>query len=154
MQAISLDLRQRILDACDAGEETRQETADRFAVSLGLVKKLLAQRKARGHIQPLPRPGRTPKITPALRQRLAELVAEQPDRTLAELRAALGVECTLGAIHYNLAKLGLTYKKRPSGPPSRTARTSRKSARTGRWTCPPSTRGASFSSMNPARKRT
>jgi transposase len=60
MKAFSIDLRQRILDAYDAGEGTRQEIADRYSVSLAMVKKLLVQRKATGSIEPIPKPGRPP----------------------------------------------------------------------------------------------
>jgi hypothetical protein len=35
--------------------------------------------------------------------------------TLAELREALGLKCTLPAIHYVLVDMGLTYKKRFCG---------------------------------------
>ena len=44
---ISLDLRERIVAACDAKEGTREEVAKRFKVSLGMVEKLLAQGGAR-----------------------------------------------------------------------------------------------------------
>jgi transposase len=52
------------------------------------------------------------------------LLAKKPDLTLAELRQAMRLDCTLPAIHYVLAKLGLTYKKRHSAPASRTVPTS------------------------------
>ena len=45
MKAISMDLRKRIVEAYDSGEGTRQEIADRFKVSIHLVKKLLLQKK-------------------------------------------------------------------------------------------------------------
>jgi transposase len=41
---LSLDLRNRIVAAYDAKKRTREEVAKRFKVSLGMVKKLLAQR--------------------------------------------------------------------------------------------------------------
>jgi hypothetical protein len=47
------------------------------------------------------------------------LLGKKPDLTLAELRQAMRLDCTLPAIHYVLAKLGLTYKKRHSAPASR-----------------------------------
>jgi transposase len=47
-KTLSLDLRQRILACCDEAKLTRQQIADRFCVSLGMVKKLLAQRKKTG----------------------------------------------------------------------------------------------------------
>ena len=59
------------------------------------------------------------------------LLSRQPDMTLEELRAALALSCTLPAIHYALAKLGLTYKKRRSGPASKIGRTLRVRAKPG-----------------------
>jgi transposase len=50
---ISLDLRERIVAACDAQEGTREEVAKRFKVSLGMVKKLLAQRARTGDLYQL-----------------------------------------------------------------------------------------------------
>jgi transposase len=52
-------------------------------------------------------------------QRLAELVHEQPDATMLELRDRLGVECTESAICLALKRLDLTFKKRQSMRPSR-----------------------------------
>ena len=108
-----MDLRTRILAAYDSGEGTRQEIADRFMVSLGMVKKLIQQRKATGDIAPRHHySGRKPKITADHRQQLKKLIARKPDLTLEQLRDALGVECSLPALHYVLKDLGLTYKKR------------------------------------------
>ena len=45
MRTLSLDLRERILASYDNEEGSRQEIADRYRVSLGMVKKLLQQRK-------------------------------------------------------------------------------------------------------------
>ena len=124
MRTISLDLRERILHAYDEGEGTREQTAQRFRVSLGLVKKLLAQRRRTGDIAPQHhRSGRKPLILATHQRRLRTLVGKKPDLTLAELRAAAGLRCTLPAVHYALARLGLTYKKRRCAPASRTAPT-------------------------------
>jgi transposase len=43
--------------------------------------------------------------------------------TLSELREALGLACSLPAVHYVLEKMGLTYKKRRSTPANSAART-------------------------------
>lgn len=119
MKTISMDLRERIVTAYDRGDETRQQVAERYNVSLGLVKKLLQQRRCTGDIAARHRfSGRKPKITLAHQQRLKRLVRDHPDMTLEELRDALGVCCTPQAIHYVLLKLGLPLKKRRSGPPS------------------------------------
>ncbi len=52
MKTIAFDLRERILAAYDDDEGTREEVARRFRVSLGMVKKLLQQRRRLGDIRP------------------------------------------------------------------------------------------------------
>lgn len=125
MKTLSLDLRERILAAYDAKDATREMVAARFRVSVGMVKKLLQQRRRLGEIGPQHhRAGRKPRILPAHREQLRRQLTAKPDLTLAELRTATGLACTLPAIHYVLADMGLTFKKRLSGRPSRTGRTS------------------------------
>ena len=124
MKTLSLDLRQRVVAAYDVGKGTRQAVADRFRVSLGMVKKLLQQRKRTGDLRPRHRfSGRKPLILETHRRQMRQLLGTQPDLTLAELRNALGLSCTLPAIHYALARMDLTYKKRHSAPASNSART-------------------------------
>ncbi len=121
---ISLDLRQRILDSYDQNDGNREEIAQRYRVSLGMVKKLLQQRRHTGEIAcRYDRCGNKPKIVATHRQKLRELLNRKPDLTLEELRRALQLNCTIQAIHYVLAEMGLTYKKRHSGPVNRTVRT-------------------------------
>ena len=132
MRALSLDLRERILDSYDKEEATRDQIAKRFRVSLGMVKKLIQQRRHTGEIGSLHyRCGRKPVIVEIHRQQMTKMLAAKPDLTLKELRDALGLECTLPAIHYVLHSMGLTYKKRLSEPASRTVKTSLKPARRG-----------------------
>ena len=124
MRTLSLDLRERIMASYDANEGTREDIAKRYRVSLGMVKKLLQQRRHTGSIANRHGlAGRKPKILESHRRQMAMLVGKQPDITLAELRAAVGVDCSIPAIHYALAELGLTYKKRHSGPANRIAKT-------------------------------
>jgi hypothetical protein len=82
------------------------------------------------------------------------LLGKKPDLTLKELRRDLGLDCSVQAIHVVLGKMGLTYKKRRSGPPSRTARMSAGSGATGAGGKAGSIRRGSSSSTNRARKRT
>lgn len=125
MKTLSLDLRERIVAAYDAGHDTRAAVASRFRVSVGMVKKLLQQRRRIGDLRPQHhRAGRKPKIQAAERLQLRQALAAKPDLTLAELRARTGLKCTLPAIHYVLAAMGLTLKKRRSGLPSRIGPTS------------------------------
>ena len=124
MAMISLDLRKRILKAYDRGDATREQVARRFDVSLGMVKKLIQQRRHAGNISPRHhRSGRKPVILDSHRRELRVMLAEHPDLTLEEMRDRLGLECTIQAIHYVLVNLGLTYKKRRSVQLSSLART-------------------------------
>lgn len=125
MATLSLDLRERILTSYDKGEGTRDEIARRFRVSLGMVKKLLQQRRHTGCIKPRHHlAGRKKLIVASHRIAIRQHLKGKSDMTLAELREALGLNCSLPAIHYVLVDMGLTYKKRRSAHPSRTGRTS------------------------------
>jgi len=125
MRTLSLDLRQRILDSYDQDEGTRDAIARRFRVSLGMVKKLLQQRRRTGDIAPRHRfAGRKPMIVAAHRSQIRACLAKKNDLTLRELRGALGLRCSVQALHVVLGKMGLTYKKRHSMPVSKTAQTS------------------------------
>lgn len=123
VKTLSLDIRERILACYDNAEGTRVEIANRFRVSLGMVKKLLQQRKRTGEIGARHCfSGRKPRIVESHQKEIRVLLGAKPDMTLKELRDALALDCTLPALHYVLAKMGLTYKKRLSGPANRTVR--------------------------------
>ena len=124
---ISLDLRERIVAAYDAQEGTREEVAKRFKVSLGMVKKLLAQRARTGDLRSRYRYcGRKARLLPERGLEMRQLVSREPDLTLVEIKQRMGLECTVAAVHWVLAKMGLTYKKRLSMRPSRTGPMSRR----------------------------
>lgn len=128
MQSYSIDLRKKVLAAYDRGKQTK-EIAEMFGVSTAWARRVKQRRRDHGELAPRPRVGKHPiKVD---RARLAELVRAQPDATLAELRERLGVECSISAVWHAVHQLGLSFKKRPSTPRSRTARTSRSSVRSG-----------------------
>lgn len=132
----SQDLRDRVLAAYQRGMTTR-EIACTFEVSKAWARRVKQVWLETGRATPLPRGGATfVKIDLA---RLAELVAQQPDATLRELRDRLGVQCSESAICLALRRLDLTFKKRRSMRPSRIGRMSPSGAargvtRRGRWT--------------------
>ena len=124
-KAISLDLRERIVAAYEGKEGTREEVAKRFTVSVGMVKKLLAQRNRTGDLRPRYRYcGRKARLEPEHGKSMRQLVEREPDVTLEEIKQRLGLGCTIGAIHWVLSRLGLTYKKRRSMRPNKTVPTS------------------------------
>lgn len=150
-----MDLRERILGAYDAGDATREMVAGRFRVSLGMVKKLIQQRRRLGEIGPQHhRAGRKPRILPAHREQLRLNLKVKPDLTLAELRTATSLDCTLPAIHYVLADMGLTFSNKPSVRPRRFGRTSSSRAGSGNAAKADSTQSGWSSSTNPQRRPT
>jgi transposase len=123
MRAYSIDLRERVVAACDAGDATREQVAARFAVSVPWIRKLLRQRRQTGSIAPKLRGGgRAPAFDAEAADRLREAVRADDDATLAELAHAAGVSCGPSAVHRALGRLGITRKKSRGGRPSRTGR--------------------------------
>jgi transposase len=123
MAAISMDLRVRIFDARQAGETTA-EVADRFAVSPAFVRRLLQRYRETGSLAPKSTPrGRKPALAPRA-DAIGELVGREPDLTPAEIRDRLGLAVGPLTVWRMLRRLGLTFKKRRSGPPSKIGRTS------------------------------
>jgi transposase len=123
-----MDLRERVIAQCDRGKSTK-EVAQTFGVSRAWVRRLKQHRRERGDI--IPRNGGGSRGRKIDRQRLAQLVHEQPDATLVELRDRLGVKVTTWAICKALRELEVTFKKSRSTPPSRIAPTLPKRARPG-----------------------
>jgi transposase len=131
MEAYSMDLRKRVLAACDASKGTK-EVARLFDVSEAWVRRLKQRRREWGRIEPLPRnSGRKPVLDEAGRERLAALVRRKPDATLEELRAGLPIRISLSALWATLKQLELSFKKSPCTRPSRTGRTSNSNAKPG-----------------------
>ncbi len=118
MNAYAIDLRERVVAACEAGNATREQVAARFAVSVVWIRKLLRQRRLTGSIAPKPRcGGRTPAFDGEAAGRLREAVRADPDATLQELARAAGVACGTSAVHRALARLGITRKKTRAAKP-------------------------------------
>ena len=113
MSPFSTDLRQRVAAAIDHGEGSLRQIAHRFRVSLSFVARLLRRRRQSGSLDPKPHGGGHP---PALDHegldRLRDLVRQQPDPPLDELRQRLGVPCSRMALWRALRKLKLTRKRK------------------------------------------
>jgi transposase len=121
MAAYSMDLRERVVAACDARDGTRAEIAARFSVSEAWIRKVLRQRRDSGSIAPKPHGGgRRPAFDAEAAARLRQAVRDDNDATLAELAEASGVACSPAAVFRALDRLGITRKKSPGGRPSRT----------------------------------
>ncbi len=113
MRAYSVDLRERVLAACDGGMTTA-EAAETFAVSPAWVRRLKQRRE--GDEVPAPvTPRRPPPRWAAHADRIRDQVRAAPDATLAELKARLGLGVSLATLCRALRALRLTLKKSPAG---------------------------------------
>ena len=108
MKAYSMDLRSRVIADCDRGVATKL-VARKYSVSRAWVRRLKQHRRERGDIIPRTGGHRRRVID---RGRLSQLVEQQPDATLMELRERLGINCSLAAICLVLKELELTFKKK------------------------------------------
>jgi len=153
-QSYSEDLRARVLAAVDGGMAARV-AARLFRVSVSYIYKALIRRRRTGEVSASTRRGHRPrKLVPAQEAALAAHITAHPDLTLAALQGWLlaehEVQLSNGAMWSAVSRLGLSFKKRHSGRPSRTARTSHRGAASGARRSPSSMPTSSFSSMRPA----
>jgi transposase len=113
MRPYSLDLRERIAAAVDDQEGSIREIARIFRVSTSFIVRLLQRRRATGALDPEPHGGGTPRaLTPGDCERLAQLILEQPDATLEQLKQRGGFTCSLKTLWLALDRQGLTRKKK------------------------------------------
>ena len=126
-RAYSQDLRDRVIDAALLGMPARH-AAERFGV--GIATAIVWVRRARETGERTARRQGQPRRSKLDLQGefLLGLIAEAPDMTLVEMQARLrderGVSASIGTIWTFLDRCGLTVKKSPRMPRSRTAPTS------------------------------
>ena len=122
-RAYSQDLRDRVIEA---GTSARA-AADRFGI--GVATAIVWVRRAREGERSARKQGqpRRSKLDPH-RDYLLSLIEAEPDVTIVEMQDRLlseaGVSASVGTIWTFLDRAGLTFKKRPPTPPSRSAPTS------------------------------
>lgn len=117
MRAYSLDLRQRIIAALEAGQSVAT-VAERLSVSPRSVRRYRQQWREQGTLDGRLRPGRRRKIAADQEAMLLAQVAAAPDATLREHRqrwhAQTGVWVSEATLCRALQRLALTVKKSTS----------------------------------------
>jgi transposase len=127
MEAYSMDLRTRVLAACDGGQQTKQ-VAKLFSVSPAWVRRLKQRRRDDGSIAPraVRRTGNL-KLDESARVRVLDWIQQKPDSTLEELRGRidqeLNVRISIGALWETLRRMKLSFKKSRRTQPSSRVRT-------------------------------
>jgi transposase len=112
MGPYSMDLRQRVAAAIDAGGSQRQ-VARTFRVSVSFVTRLIQRRRLAKTLAPKPHGGgQRPYFGLPEEVRLVLLIIKHPDATLRQLKELGGFTCTLTTIWRTLRRFRLTYKKK------------------------------------------
>ena len=124
MSPLSMDLRQRIIDAVIEGSQSMPRIAERFGVSYNMVQKLKYQWRDLGTIEPQTQNvGRKPVLSESQRKKLDKLVRDNPSLTLEQLRSKIRANCCVTTIWNELRRLGHTHKKSSCMPVSSNAPT-------------------------------
>src|SRR5262245_25895886 len=118
MRPYSQDLRERILRAMRAGEESQGKIAQRFTVSRSFVERLWQRWRQTGSCAALPHGGgRARSLRPA-EELIRQLVAEDSDITLTTLCARVeqrtGIQISAKTMCLEIQRLRLPRKKSPS----------------------------------------
>jgi transposase len=123
----SQDLRERVVGFMALGRSARV-AAMRFNVSVSSAIRWARRWRVEGHARPRAMGGDRRARLREHGTRVLQLVAQQPDLTLREIRSALTASCGitvgLSTVYRFLVAHNLTLKKRPYTRPSRTARMS------------------------------
>ena len=128
MKPYSQDLREKIVRALEAQEETQEEIAERFSVSTSFVVKLWRRWRETGSAAALPHSGGRRRSLQAAEAVIRRELDRQPDLTLAELCEAVGASggasVSAKTMCVELRRLDLPRKKSRSTTPSATRRAS------------------------------
>jgi transposase len=113
MRPYSTDLRERVAAAIDHHEGSLRQSARTFRVSLSFIVRLLQRRRHAGTLDPKPHGGGPPPaLGPDDHERLADLIGEQPDATLEQLKHRGGFTCSLKTLWLAWRRRHLTFKKK------------------------------------------
>ena|SRR5205085_11372317 len=123
MNALSLDLRQRIVSSVDAGMP-QAEAARRFCVSSKTVARLLMRRRESGTLAAKARPGRERRVGVERQGLVAVQLRAYPHESLAEhalrWQHEQGQSLSATTLWRTLRRMGWSHKKRVSRPASGT----------------------------------
>lgn len=92
-EAYSVELRERVVEAYEAGEGTHSELAERFSLGEATVKRWVWLKKRKGHLAPSPKRGGTP----------SDVGGEEIAAILGRLRDPTAVEMT---VEFNRSRRG------------------------------------------------
>ena len=134
MKPYSDDLRRKIIAAYENNDYSQQQVAERFGVSPATVRNLVRRKRETGSPDALPHAGgRSPALHDQARRFVQELLKENNDLTLEEIRLQVKrkhkKEVSVPTLCRLLQGLGLPRKKSRSTPPNATPKESSRRVR-------------------------
>lgn len=109
-EPLSMDLRERIIEDCEAGERVAV-VAEKYRVSRKTIYNLIQLKRETGSVAPRPgQPGRKPKLD-SQREKIEDALQENPDLTLEGMICQLSLCISISALWNSLDRWGITLKK-------------------------------------------
>ena len=112
IMALSIDLRQRIIEAIKEEHFTKAEVIRVYKISRTGLDYLLSHYEATGSLNPKPHGGGRPsKFQDDDIERIKKFISKQPDATLEEILEYTGKDASLTSVYRTLKKIGYRLKK-------------------------------------------
>ena len=132
MGLASTEIRTRAAAAYNSGEYTQRELGKAYGCSQGSIGNWVHQYRDENRLSPLPRGHKRRSFTGEEEALLAAFVKENPDATLAEIKAYFQKECALSTICTTLKRIGFVLKKKRYTPAKETGQMLFKNEKNGR----------------------
>jgi transposase len=152
MKSYPVEYRLRVIALAAEGSSS-VEIAEVLGVSSSWVDSIKRLHDTGRSLEPKSRANKRKSLAEREGERIQARVAEHPGTTLEDLKRDLKLTGSISNIWYALRDLGLSLKKKASGPPSGTGPTSSSPGPRGRSSKPESTPAASSSSTRRSARR-
>lgn len=149
MRTYPVEYRRRVIALSEEGMNS-VEIAEVLDVSASWVTSIRRLHEAGKPIEPKSRANKRQSLAQREGERIRARVQEHPGTTLEDLKRDLNLDASISNLWYALQALGLTLKKKRSGPANATEPMSSSSVPTGKSSKPASTPSVSFSSTKPS----
>jgi transposase len=115
MKTASAETRALVVKAYTSGVATRKQLAEIFGYHIQSIGNWIRAFESEGRIAPHAKGHRESVFSDEEKASLADLLSQDVDMTLEEIRAMFQKNCTLSAIHRITVKLGFVFKKNTTG---------------------------------------
>ena len=120
MKIASEEIRTIVVKAYLSGTASRQKLSEIFGYTTVSISNWVREYKRENRLAPRPQGHRKAVFTDVELKQLADVLQNNVDLTLAEIRERFCKACSLTAIHNTLVKLGFVFKKNSAGKRTRT----------------------------------